>query len=100
MMSSTEEDFELELRSLPGVLNVGIKHRDNGDVEGVTLVVFGQDPGAVRVIAMQIVSLYYPDARSSSRTSTTFPCPPAAMCRGSRSCGPISTRTMAPAKCT
>jgi hypothetical protein len=41
---------------------VGIKHRDNGDVEGVTLVVFGQDPGAVRVIAMQIVSLYYPDA--------------------------------------
>jgi len=58
MMSSTEEDFELELRSLPGVLNVGIKHRDNGDVEGVTLVVFGQDPGAVRVIAMQIAVSY------------------------------------------
>ena len=62
MMSPTEEDFELELRSLPGVLNVGIAHRDNGDVDGVTLVVLGQDPSATRVIAMQIVSLYYPDA--------------------------------------
>ena len=62
MMTPTEEDFELELRSLPGVLNVGITHRDKGDVEGVTLVVLGQDPSAVRAIAMQIVSLYYPDA--------------------------------------
>jgi len=30
MISSSEEDFELELRSLPGVLNVGISHAENG----------------------------------------------------------------------
>lgn len=62
MMTPTEEDFELELRSLPGVLNVGIAHRDNGDVESVTLVVYGQDPAAIRSVALQVVSLYYPDA--------------------------------------
>ena len=36
MMSRTDEDFELELRSLPGVLNVAMSHRDNGDVDEVT----------------------------------------------------------------
>ena len=46
MMSRTEEDFELELRSLPGVLNVGKTHRDNGDVDVVTLVVNSKDPSA------------------------------------------------------
>ena len=30
MTSTIEEDFELELRSLPGVVNVGIRHRDDG----------------------------------------------------------------------
>lgn len=62
MMSRTEEDFELELRSLPGVMNVGISHRDNGDVEVVTLVVSGQDSTTTRGVASQIASLYYPDA--------------------------------------
>jgi hypothetical protein len=62
MMSPTEEDFELELRSLPGVLNVEIRHRDNGDVDAVTLIVHGQDPGAIRVMAKQVVSLYYAEA--------------------------------------
>lgn len=62
MMSSTEEDFELEMRSLPGVLNVGITHRENGDVGGVTLVVYGQDAASIRSVALQIVSLYYPEA--------------------------------------
>jgi hypothetical protein len=59
--SSSEEDFELELRSLPGVLNVGISHLDNGDVDAVTLSVRDQDPDTVRDVAMHISSLYYPD---------------------------------------
>lgn len=62
MMSPTEEDFELELRSLSGVLNVEIRHRENGDVDAVTLIVNGQDPNAIRVMATQIVNLYYTEA--------------------------------------
>lgn len=62
MMSPTEEDFELELRSLPGVLNVGISHCDGGDVDAVTLVVDGQDTVAIKGVASQIASFYYPEA--------------------------------------
>jgi hypothetical protein len=58
MMSSTDEDLELELRSLPGVLNVEIRHLDSGDVDVVTLITNGQDPSNIRVMAKQIVSLY------------------------------------------
>lgn len=61
MMSITEEDFELELRSLPGVLNVGMSHGDSGDVEMVKLVILGQNPGPVRAQATQIANLYFPD---------------------------------------
>jgi hypothetical protein len=64
-MSPTEEDFELELRSLPGVLNVGISHRESGDVDAVKLVIHGQDCAAIKTIASQIASLYYPDATVS-----------------------------------
>ena len=62
MMTPSEEDFELELRTLPGVLSVGVDHRDNGDVERVTLFVRGQDPESVRHVALQVASLYYPKA--------------------------------------
>ena len=62
MMPAIEEDFELELRSLPGVLNVGINRGDSGEVNGVTLLVRGEHPEAVREGALQIASLYYPDA--------------------------------------
>ena len=62
MMTPSEEDFELELRSLPGVMSVGVGHRENGDVEKVTLFVRGQDPEAVRAVALQVASLYYPTA--------------------------------------
>jgi hypothetical protein len=64
-MSPTEEDFELELRSLPGVLNVGISHRESGDVDAVKLVIHGQDCAAIKTIASQIASLYYPEATVS-----------------------------------
>jgi hypothetical protein len=62
MISSSEEDFELELRSLPGVMNVGITHLDNGDADTVTLFVRDQDPETVRDVARHVASLYYPDA--------------------------------------
>ena len=62
MMSRTEEDFELELRSLPGVLNVGLTKHSNGNVSVVTLVANSKDPLATRSAATQIASLYYPEA--------------------------------------
>jgi hypothetical protein len=62
MTSTIEEDFELELRSLPGVLNVGISHGAGGEVDAVTLLVRSQDPDAVRDGALQVASLYFPDA--------------------------------------
>jgi hypothetical protein len=65
MISPTEEDFELELRALPGVVNVGFRYGDQGDVNAVSLVVHSDDAGPVRVVAKQIVSLYFPDATVS-----------------------------------
>ena len=62
MTSTIEEDFELELRSLPGVVNVGINHRENGEVEAVVLTIRNYDPEAVRESAVQVTSLYFPDA--------------------------------------
>jgi len=62
--STIEEDFELELRSLPGVVNVGIVHSGDGDgdVESVVLTIRNHDPEVVRESAIQVASLYYPDA--------------------------------------
>ena len=62
MMTPSEEDFELELRSLPGVLSVGVAHREDGEVDSVTLFVRGQDPESVRHVALQVASLYFPTA--------------------------------------
>ena len=62
MSSTIEEDFELELRSLPGVVNVGIVHGGEGDVESVVLTIRNHDPEVVRESAIQVASLYYPDA--------------------------------------
>ena len=62
MTSTIEEDFELELRSLPGVVNVGINHRENGEVEAVVLTIRNYDPEAVRESAVQVTSLYFPEA--------------------------------------
>ena len=61
MLTRTEEDFDLELRSLPGVINVGIDRREGGDIEAVTLVVANEDPATVRADAAQIASLYFPE---------------------------------------
>jgi hypothetical protein len=62
MTSTIEEDFELELRSLPGVVNVGINHRENGEVEAVVLTIRNYEPEVVRESAVQVTSLYFPDA--------------------------------------
>src|ERR1035437_3038385 len=76
MISPTEEDFELELRALPGVVNVGFRYGDKGDVDAVSLVVNGDDAGPVRVVAKQIVSLYYPDATVSVEAMKPVPAAP------------------------
>ncbi len=76
MISPTEEDFELELRALPGVVNVGFRYGDKGDVDAVSLVVHGDDAGPVRVVAKQIVSLYYPDATVSVEEMKPAPTAP------------------------
>ncbi len=62
MISSTEEDFELELRSLPGVLNVAVGHDERGDIDTVTLVVYGPNAPETHAVAHQIANLYFPGA--------------------------------------
>lgn len=62
MTATIEEDFELELRSLPGVVNVGISHLESGEVDAVVLSIRNQDPESVRESAVQVASLYFPDA--------------------------------------
>ncbi len=62
IMSRTDEDFELELRSLPGVVNVGLERGDDDDVTQVLLMVTDADATATRSVATQIASLYYPEA--------------------------------------
>lgn len=62
MISRTEEDFELELRLLPGVISVGKSRCDNGDIDVVTLVVNSMDTVATQGAATQIASLYFPSA--------------------------------------
>lgn len=61
MTIPTEEDFELELRSIPGVVNVGIGHGDSGEVNAVTLLARGREPESLRAICSHVTSLYYPD---------------------------------------
>ncbi|MHB1088462.1 MAG: hypothetical protein ACYC19_06840 [Acidimicrobiales bacterium] len=62
MTTRTDEDLELELRSLPGVLSVSITYSDHGDAEEVTLLVIGPDLDSTRSEARLILSLYYPEA--------------------------------------
>ncbi len=62
MTATFEEDFELELRSLPGVVNVGINHLESGEVNAVVLSVRNHDPEVVRDSAVQVASLYFPNA--------------------------------------
>lgn len=61
MVTRSEEDFDLELRGILGVINVGVDRRENGDIEAVTLLIAGEDPSTVRADAAQIASLYFPD---------------------------------------
>ena len=62
MSSRIEEDFELELRSLPGVLNVSVSRHEDGSVNVVTLLVYGLNVKETEGVASQIASLYFPDA--------------------------------------
>jgi hypothetical protein len=62
MTTRTDEDLELELRSLPGVLSVSITYGARDEVEVVTLLVIGSDFESTRSEAHLILSLYYADA--------------------------------------
>ena len=62
MTSRIEEDFELELRSLPGVVNVAVDRDGEGSVAAVTLVVLGPDVAETEQVARQVTSLYFPIA--------------------------------------
>ena len=62
MTAMIEDDFELELRSMPGVVNVGIGHDGRGEVRTVTVVARRQSAEAVQESAQHVTSLYYPDA--------------------------------------
>ncbi|MHB1209239.1 MAG: hypothetical protein ACYC1I_05980 [Acidimicrobiales bacterium] len=62
MTTRTDEDLELELRSLPGVLSVSITYDDRDDVDVVTLLVIGAELDSTRSEAHLILSLYYDDA--------------------------------------
>jgi hypothetical protein len=61
-MSTTDTDFEFELRALPGVLSVEIERDAAGEVGSVTLLVSANGEQAVQGAALTITSLYYPDA--------------------------------------
>ncbi|MHB1905445.1 MAG: hypothetical protein ACYCRG_00855 [Acidimicrobiales bacterium] len=61
-MLRIEEDFELELRSLPGVLNVGFERDEDGGVTTVTLVTNAPNREEITTVAQQISALYYPEA--------------------------------------
>ncbi len=63
MTSRIEEDFELELRSLPGVLNVAVARHEDGSVDVVTLLVYGLNVKETEGVATQIASLYFPEAK-------------------------------------
>lgn len=63
MTSRIDEDFELELRSLPGVLNVSVSHREDGSVDVVTILAYGLNTSETESVATQIASLYFSDAK-------------------------------------
>ena len=63
MTSRIEEDFELELRSLPGVLNVAVTRHEDDSVDVVTLLVYGLNVKETEGVAAQIASLYFPEAK-------------------------------------
>ncbi len=62
MTSRTDEDLELELRSLPGVVSVSIAYNERSDADVVTLLTISPDLDVTRTEALQVLSLYYPSA--------------------------------------
>lgn len=60
--SRVEEDFELELRNIRGVVSVGMTQDETGVVTGVALLINDGDRDEVARAASQVASLYYPNA--------------------------------------
>jgi hypothetical protein len=68
-MSTINEDFELELRSLPGVMSVGLNRNDIGEVDEATLLVRSTSSHDVESAAQQIARFYYPDVSVTVETA-------------------------------
>ena len=62
MNSRSDEDFELELRSIPGVVSIAVARNDAGATSRVTLHDAGTQHGRTETLARQIMSFYYPKA--------------------------------------
>jgi hypothetical protein len=60
--SRADEDFELELRNLSGVVDVGLTRQGDGSVTEVALLVVDGDRDEIHRAATQIASLNYPEA--------------------------------------
>ena len=63
MNSRSDEDFELELRSIPGVVAVAVERDDAGLAFSVTLHDAGTQHQRTETLAKQILSFYYPQAK-------------------------------------
>ncbi len=68
-MSTINEDFELELRSLPGVMSVGLNRNDIGEVDQATLLVRSAASHEIHTAAQQIARFYYPDVSVTVETA-------------------------------
>lgn len=63
MNSRSDEDFELELRSIPGVVAVSVERDGAGVAFAVTLHDAGTQHQRTETLAKQVLSFYYPQAK-------------------------------------
>ncbi|MDE3044170.1 MAG: hypothetical protein KGJ10_05025 [Acidobacteriota bacterium] len=63
MNSRSDEDFELELRSIPSVVAVSVERDELGAANVVTLHDAGTQLARTETLARQVLSFYYPQAK-------------------------------------
>jgi len=61
--SRSDEDFELELRSIPGVVGISVERDGAGVAFAVTLHDAGTQHQRTEVLGRQILNFYYPQAK-------------------------------------
>lgn len=62
MSARSDQDFELELRALPGVVSMSVRRDDDGHATSVTIHDAGAALEVTRARAREILGLYYPRA--------------------------------------